>query len=388
MAFALSWAARHRLACALPVVVALSFVAQPVTADNRDPQAQVDNAQQSLKDAQNHANAEDGALQQAQTSLASYSAQLAALQHRITALDAQISADGAALKTLDYELATDRDRLAAYVRQTYENGGAEAALTYIISAKDISTAMQRKQQVDHVATAAQQLIDRIHQESSEAQQTLGQDRGARADLTASQQQLATQQALVAVQAEQVQAADVAAHQAVNHASDELTLATQTLLAERAAGTVFTAIAGSTFTVDTDLTQGSGENATNLDNFLQGTPMAGLGDSFVRAEQRYHVSARYFVAHAILESDWGQSAIAQNKHNLFGFNANDSNPYGDASSFNSFDACVQDVAQFIASNYLSPHGHFFHGPTLRGMNVDYATDPNWAAKIAHIAQTIP
>jgi beta-N-acetylglucosaminidase len=47
-----------------------------------------------------------------------------------------------------------------------------------------------------------------------------------------------------------------------------------------------------------------------------------------------------------------------------------------------------VAQFIATNYLSPTGGFYHGPTLRGMNVDYASDPNWAEKIASIADTIP
>ncbi|MBV8526712.1 MAG: glucosaminidase domain-containing protein, partial [Candidatus Dormibacteraeota bacterium] len=77
-----------------------------------------------------------------------------------------------------------------------------------------------------------------------------------------------------------------------------------------------------------------------------------------------------------------------KHNLFGFNANDANPYQDATTFSSFDACIQYVAQFVAQNYLSPSGRFYHGPTLRGMNVDYATDPYWASKIASIAGTVP
>ena len=117
-------------------------------------------------------------------------------------------------------------------------------------------------------------------------------------------------------------------------------------------------------------------------------MAGLGDSFMRAEQSFHVSARYFVAHAILESAWGTSAIARDKHNLFGFNANDRNPYQDATTFASFDACIQYVAQFVAANYLSANGRFYHGATLRGMNVNYASDPNWANKIASIAVTLP
>ena len=120
----------------------------------------------------------------------------------------------------------------------------------------------------------------------------------------------------------------------------------------------------------------------------GFALAGLGASFMAAENTYHVSARYFVAHAILESGWGTSAIAQNKHNLFGFGANDANPYGDANSFPSFDACIQFVAQFVRDPLSDGGRPYYHGPTLRGMNVDYASDPNWATKIASIADTIP
>ena len=36
----------------------------------------------------------------------------------------------------------------------------------------------------------------------------------------------------------------------------------------------------------------------------------------------------------------------------------------------------------------PGGAYYHGPTLRGMNVDYASDPFWASKIAAIARTVP
>jgi beta-N-acetylglucosaminidase len=152
--------------------------------------------------------------------------------------------------------------------------------------------------------------------------------------------------------------------------------------------VFTPVSGPAFTIDTDLTKPSGETAAKLDSFLSGSALAGLGASFMNAEATYHVSARYFVAHAILESAWGTSAIAHDKHNLFGYGADDANPYGDAVSFPSFDACIQFVAQKVAHDYLSPTGAFYHGPTLRGMNVDYASDPLWASKIARIANTVP
>ena len=107
-----------------------------------------------------------------------------------------------------------------------------------------------------------------------------------------------------------------------------------------------------------------------------------------AEHIHHVSARYLVAHAIEESAWGTSQIAQVKHNLFGFGADDAHPFQDAVSYPSFAACIDTVSAYIGANYLSPSGRYYHGPTLRGMNVNYASDPSWAANIAAIAATIP
>ena len=49
------------------------------------------------------------------------------------------------------------------------------------------------------------------------------------------------------------------------------------------------------------------------------------------------------------------------------------------SFSSFSACILWVANVVKINYLTPGGAYYHGPTLRGMNVDYASDPNWAVK---------
>ena len=95
-----------------------------------------------------------------------------------------------------------------------------------------------------------------------------------------------------------------------------------------------------------------------------------------------MSARYLVAHSIKESGWGTSAIAQQKHNLFGYGADDSNPFGDAMSFPSFTACILYVAQEVKQSYLTPGGAYYHGPTLRGMNVDYASDPSGRPDCGH------
>ena len=60
----------------------------------------------------------------------------------------------------------------------------------------------------------------------------------------------------------------------------------------------------------------------------------------------------------------------------------------ARSFSSFQACIDFEAQFVRQDYLDPQGAFYHGSTLRGMNVSYATDPRWARNIAAIYLTLP
>jgi beta-N-acetylglucosaminidase len=143
-----------------------------------------------------------------------------------------------------------------------------------------------------------------------------------------------------------------------------------------------------FTADSDLTRPSGLGADRIERFLRGTALAGLGRTYAAAERTYHVSADYLVADSILESAWGTSRIAVDKHNILGFGADDSHPYEDAVTFPSFAACVDTVARYVAAHYLDPRGDSFHGPTLRGMNVLWATDPEWANKVATIAASIP
>jgi len=137
----------------------------------------------------------------------------------------------------------------------------------------------------------------------------------------------------------------------------------------------------------DLRQPSGATAEDLDRFTEGTPLHGWGAYFVAAEKKYHVSARYLLAHAILESAWGRSELARQKNNLFGFRAYDRDPYNSAMMFQSWGDCIDYVARYVARNYLTPGGQYYHGPTLAGMNQSYATDPEWGRKIANIMAQI-
>ena len=385
--------ARHRLALALPFALALVLIAAPAAAGPTPPPltAAQQAAAAAAKDAQNAkdaANNADTALSLARAALAAANAHLAVLNTRISALNATIAADSAILRTVNAELDADRGHLAAYIRQSYESGGTQAMLAYIISANTIAAAIQREVQVNQISSASQQLVARIAAEEQKASTTLAQHTADLAQLAAEQEQSRTEQAIIKVQTQNLLLADITAHAHVSQAQKALAQAVASLAAARARNAIYQAVPGPLFTVDTNLTLPSGETAASLNQFLNGSALAGLGASFMQAETTYHVSARYFVAHAILESGWGTSAIAQYKHNLFGFGADDANPYVDATTFASFDACIQYVAQFIATNYLTVGGQFYHGPTLRGMNVDYASDPNWAEKIASIADTIP
>jgi beta-N-acetylglucosaminidase len=388
--------AHHRLALALPFALALTLIAVPALAGPTTTptpgvtaaQAAAAAAAQDAQNAKDAANNADTALALARTALASANAHLALLNTQIGALNKTIAADTATLRTVDAQLAGDRGHLSAYLRQSYENGGSQAMLAYIISANTIAAAIERDVQVNEISSASQQLVARIGAEEQKASTTLAEHTAALTQLAAEEAQARTQEAIIKVQTQTLLAADITAHAHVSQAQKALAAAVAALAAARARDAIYQAIPGPLFTIDTNLTLPSGETAASLNAFLNGSPLAGLGASFMQAETTYHVSARYFVAHAILESAWGASWIAVNKHNLFGFGADDANPNGDAMTFPSFDACIQYVAQFIEGNYLTVGGQFYHGPTLRGMNVDYASDPNWAEKIASIADTIP
>lgn len=125
------------------------------------------------------------------------------------------------------------------------------------------------------------------------------------------------------------------------------------------------------------------NAQSINQFLlqNSSPLNGLGNSFMDAQNLYSVDANYLVSHAILESAWGQSQIALQKNNLFGYGAYDSNPGQDAGVFPSDDYAIRFEAWTVRTNYLTPGASLYVSPTLSGMNVNYATAKTWASGIA-------
>ncbi|WP_245983240.1 N-acetylglucosaminidase [Ammoniphilus oxalaticus] len=137
----------------------------------------------------------------------------------------------------------------------------------------------------------------------------------------------------------------------------------------------------------DLRKPSGLSAGEADRLLAGTGLEGLGKAFVEAENDYEVNAYYLIAHAAWESGWGNSKISREKNNLFGFMAYDNSPYQSAKHFKTKAEGIDVVAKFISQNYLQESGRYYHGPTLKGMNVRYASDGNWNRGIAKVIRSL-
>lgn len=116
-------------------------------------------------------------------------------------------------------------------------------------------------------------------------------------------------------------------------------------------------------------------------------MRGMGDAFIKASQESGLDPLYLVAHAALETGWGTSSILKNKNNWFGIGAFDSSPYESAYGFNNLEAGIIEGAKWISKNYTQDGQE-----TLWKMINDpegwhnYATDPQWATKIASIMIT--
>jgi len=110
--------------------------------------------------------------------------------------------------------------------------------------------------------------------------------------------------------------------------------------------------------------------------------------FYYAEKQYDINGIFLAAIAIHESGWGTSRIANDKNNLFGYGAVDSNPYGGAYSFETYSEGIDLLARVLKKYYLNPegttvygadvaNGKFYNGPTLSAVNKIYASDKNWA-----------
>jgi peptidoglycan hydrolase CwlO-like protein len=340
------------------------------------------------------------------------------LQHKVEQQQARVKTTAGRLEALARQLRftqadVDRTQAELVIHQQLlyqrvrglDKAGGISYLELIVTSNTFTQLVNRVSTIDRVIGGDQRLVEelrvdrsriqRLHEQveraRAEQQQLLSQQQQDLVQLTRQQQAerdaYAAQAALQAQletreQALQVEKASIGAHLQTLQADYQRELSS--LMSQRQGGG---ASVGGSFSIDTDLRRLPQVDPGALDAYFSGTPFAGLGAGFVAAGRRYGVNPLYLVAHAIEESAFGNSQIAQGKNNLFGIAAYDSNPDA-ARSFSSFQACIDFEAQFVRQDYLDPQGAFYHGSTLRGMNVSYATDPRWARNIAAIYLTLP
>ena len=136
-------------------------------------------------------------------------------------------------------------------------------------------------------------------------------------------------------------------------------------------------------LDTRLLTRSGASAWAIDEYLAAhTSLPPLGASFMAAERKYGINARFLLAAALHESGWGSGYIARVKHNLFGYNAYDRDPVRYATAYRTYAANIDDTARFIKDFYLRPGGRWWGGrPTLRSMQRFWSSSGRWGTTSA-------
>jgi beta-N-acetylglucosaminidase len=146
-----------------------------------------------------------------------------------------------------------------------------------------------------------------------------------------------------------------------------------------------------YTVETNLNEVDKVTGDELNFAIQAirpdSGLIGLGKTFVEVGIAESINPVYIAAHAAWESSWGTSRIFIDKNNLFGYGAFDRAPYESAWTFNTKEEGVAHAMKIIKQDYLTEGGSYYNGATLSGMNVYYATDPNWANGIASVMNSL-
>ena len=109
--------------------------------------------------------------------------------------------------------------------------------------------------------------------------------------------------------------------------------------------------------------------------------------FYYVEKQYNINGIFVASVGIHESSWASSKISLNKKNLFGYGANDNNPYANAKNFSTYAEGIDLVARVFVKYYInapgtniydgsSASGKYYSGSTLADVNKRYASDKNW------------
>lgn len=114
-------------------------------------------------------------------------------------------------------------------------------------------------------------------------------------------------------------------------------------------------------LELDLRNPSGFTPKELESVTK-YGLSGLGGDF--AAQDSKVNSIFLIAVAALESGWGRFKLTQ--YNLFGMYRYVPNSYSE---------CIEHVAAYLQTNYLTQGGEWYHGVTVPAVNTEYCVNSN-------------
>ena len=96
-----------------------------------------------------------------------------------------------------------------------------------------------------------------------------------------------------------------------------------------------------------------------------------------------MDAGFLAAVAALESGWGESELAREKNNLFGWRGADG-----YMAFDSPEDCIDHVAEYLADEYLDPDGLYYNGLSVEDVAISYCEgNADWVKMIKEIIGTM-
>jgi len=101
-------------------------------------------------------------------------------------------------------------------------------------------------------------------------------------------------------------------------------------------------------------------------------LVGYGEKFNFFSYINDFDVLHNLAHAILESASGTSAIAKKKNNLYGWAAYDNSPMYSAHGFDTKTDCIEAWSEWFSGDYLEPTGKHFRGNNEYCVNIVYAS----------------
>ena len=119
-------------------------------------------------------------------------------------------------------------------------------------------------------------------------------------------------------------------------------------------------------------------------------------TLITTEQKYQVNVFFLIGIEALESGWVTSNISRNCNNLGGVRESKAHPSngcgrnagGGFAYFNSVNEFIDYHGSMLHTNYLTPGGKYYNGPTPSGVVIKYCPgSTTWASSVTSIGNSL-